>query len=237
MHFLSLNNNEFIGCLYSLPAHEDSFISDPLTALECNILFTALFVFCRWLSAEISCPSTYIPFGRYCYKYHSQPINKHYARAICTREGAHLADIESQSENNFIRGLILPGVSSIMIGYSRIGSLPTDFVMDRTGLPPSQAMMWQSGQPDNLNAQEYCVRYITATRRWDDISCSTLLPFVCKKGKLITKILFCRRSPVDHDFKTKWTGEHQLIRLLWNSLIAFQPECTWFSEHFYDWFR
>ena len=46
---------------------------------------------------------------------------------------------------------------------------------------------WMSGEPDNWNKIEHCVRFRASDRTFSDVHCSFKLPFICKVQKGTSK--------------------------------------------------
>jgi hypothetical protein len=124
-----------------------------------------------YVSVSISCTSGTLYYG-HCYVVHTSGASFADATNVCASAGGHLVKIESSAENSFVTGLVS---STSWIGAS-------DQVIEGTFLWRDGAAAtftnWLSGQPDNSNNED-CASLQTSGG-WNDLSCSTTIPYVCE---------------------------------------------------------
>ena len=94
----------------------------------------------------------------------------------CEAQGAHLVDIKSLEENEFVEWLLFKyGVEDAWFGLVK-----TDVWTDGT---PLVSMTWHDFR---ANSNHVCFRLQSRDNgryRWNDISCTTNYRFVCETGK------------------------------------------------------
>ena len=104
---------------------------------------------------------------------------------------AHLVDIDSLEESNFIMDLADGSVDRFWIGLNDLKN--EDHFVRSDGNAP-RFLNWFRGEPNNHFYSEDCVEVIMGyssgkrfNGRWNDLSCDTTQAFVCEKaeGKLI----------------------------------------------------
>merc|ERR1739844_195958 len=121
------------------------------------------------------CSSGYSQVGNKCYKVVTGPVNYLDAITGCIAEGAKLATIESQIEQDAVYALT--GSTGAWIGL-------TDFLdegvfswVDKTFVSYNN---WKNNQPNNGNNNQHCV-WIRPDGEWDDITCKKTEAYVCQK--------------------------------------------------------
>ena len=104
------------------------------------------------------------------------------AKYNCGLDGAHVVDIQTSAENDFVRGLVPPGVSRIYLGYER--NAMNQFVWSRTG-KTGPYTNWLAGEPYPIAWYYYCAEMDIRLGQggWSDNNCYDRLPYVCKIGK------------------------------------------------------
>ncbi|XP_078542298.1 lectin-like [Lissotriton helveticus] len=123
------------------------------------------------------------------YKYIPTPTTWEEAEIHCQSltPGAHLASVHSQTEDSYIQQLVFNSVKrnpEIWIGASDKNQNKTFLWTDGS---PWDFQAWHQGQPSNSGGQESCLQFNFVTLRsskepglWNDVSCTTSMPFVCK---------------------------------------------------------
>lgn len=138
-------------------------------------------------------------WGRNCYRYFSNPrLDWISAEQYCNQFGtvhegaedqlAHLVSIHSEAENSYVRALweSLRDPSSdrqwSWIGYNDVAT-EGEFVWSDQS--PVQFSKWGNGQPNSSGGDQDCGAIDTSGTGeylggWDDGTCTTRLPFMCK---------------------------------------------------------
>ncbi|XP_062568473.1 perlucin-like [Saccostrea cucullata] len=130
-----------------------------------------------------SCSHGWIRNGSSCYTFISD-VQMDWAEAMlfCKSLKANLVEIETESENEYLRQHLL-GIGSkgnFWIGLNDI-LVEGEWVWMSTQQTPSYTD-WAPGQPDNYQQHEDCAFLWQATTlHWDDVDCSTKFSFICEK--------------------------------------------------------
>uniref|UniRef100_A0A8C2Y281 C-type lectin domain-containing protein n=1 Tax=Capra hircus TaxID=9925 RepID=A0A8C2Y281_CAPHI len=103
------------------------------------------------------------------------------AEQFCVSHGAHLASVTSEEEQAFLTQFT--GSVYYWIGLTDRGTEDDWRWTDGTAFNRARSRaFWAENQPDNwqhgIDRSEDCVQM---QRKWNDISCSTLSPWICKK--------------------------------------------------------
>ena len=127
-------------------------------------------------------------YSGYCYSINEDKKDFNNAKASCKEQNAYLADINSAEENQFLEKINFDGM--MLIGLNDVNHEKL-FIWDHSGKKPTYTNFHGAGrQPDNFNGDEDCVEIYLNTHdsgvrgKWNDIPCSTQLPYVCKSGKV-----------------------------------------------------
>uniref|UniRef100_A0A8C2ESA0 C-type lectin domain-containing protein n=1 Tax=Cyprinus carpio TaxID=7962 RepID=A0A8C2ESA0_CYPCA len=108
------------------------------------------------------------------FKYIDIVMNWHDAQIHCRTHYVDLATITDDTENTFLANILSDvGLSDAWIGLHKNLWLWSD-----NSSVSLSSVNWESGQPDNVNGNEDCVKASTEGLMADD-SCSTPLPFYC----------------------------------------------------------
>ena len=140
-----------------------------------------------------NCPDEYTKFQRSCYKVNSaNPVTRSNAADICSADDAHLVDITSAEEQDFVAQLVSndPTMNAKTPG--------SDFSGAWIGL--MNIFQWSDGAPLVYTAWAHggrfygtdepnvnCVRMDSHNEyQWGDRDCETMFNFVCEKepGKI-----------------------------------------------------
>ncbi|XP_027143928.1 type-2 ice-structuring protein-like isoform X3 [Larimichthys crocea] len=115
-------------------------------------------------------------YGKIYYRYFSSSRTWARAQYYCRAIGGNLASVHSTYENNVIRAVARN--RAVWIGFSDAQQNGYWFWSDGTRF---NYQKWCSGQPDNSGRKQHCA-YKRGTC-WDDVSCSSRLPFVCVRRR------------------------------------------------------
>ena len=96
--------------------------------------------------------------------------------------GAHLVNLESMDENEFVASLA--PTSDLWIGYTDAAFEGQWRWVSQRGLQKKRYTNWDRGQPDNHRNQDCALIWgWYETAKWDDRECSARKWSVCEKGK------------------------------------------------------
>uniref|UniRef100_A0A8C1P0J6 C-type lectin domain-containing protein n=1 Tax=Cyprinus carpio TaxID=7962 RepID=A0A8C1P0J6_CYPCA len=116
------------------------------------------------------------------------------AQIYCRTHYVDLATITDDTENTFLANILSDvGLSDAWIGLHKNLWLWSD-----NSSVSLSSVKWESGQPDNVNGNEDCVKASTEGLMADD-SCSTPLPFYCREHRRIQRVRFTVKSDGDLD--------------------------------------
>lgn len=115
-----------------------------------------------------------------CYSIQVSPKTWSQSRDDCKQRQSELIKLSSTEELNYVYNTFirpLHGKSS-WIGLTKIDQ---HFQwVDGSNLTFKN---WNIGEPNNSGGNEKCVELFVHSGKWNDITCSKLRPFLCKKGK------------------------------------------------------
>ena len=149
-----------------------------------------------------NCPPLWTRFHNHCYRFYGEPKSWIDAELHCRNMAtcnaasvAHLVSIHNQDENSFVfdywQSSLVTGctssnsrsLNSVWIG---LNDIDTEGSMVWSDGSSQDFTKWRPNQPDdNGNHNEDCVHiknqggYLFGDD-WNDITCTTLMPFVCK---------------------------------------------------------
>ncbi|XP_041372946.1 galactose-specific lectin nattectin-like [Gigantopelta aegis] len=141
-------------------------------------------IFTLSLGAVSSCPLYWIPHEESCYVIPQVAQSWASSVAFCMAHGAHLAEITSPEENNFLSNLVKqnhPPGSQIWIGGTDALS-EGNWIWSHTE-EIFQYQNWDSGQPSNYGGSEHCVT-IRTNGKWNDNPCCENLHSICEKRRM-----------------------------------------------------
>ncbi|XP_051812342.1 CD209 antigen-like protein C [Acanthochromis polyacanthus] len=120
------------------------------------------------------CPSEWIPFDNKCYYASPRGKNKNWedSRKDCLQRGADLVMPTTRPELNFVTRIY----DRTWIGLSDKKSEGRWLWVDGSEV---QTGFWQTGEPNN-ERNEDCAEISRTTGEWNDVLCSTKLPWVCE---------------------------------------------------------
>lgn len=98
-----------------------------------------------------------------------------------------MVKITSRSELDFLFETFIKPLKSISawIGLTRVPDTKTFRWQDKTQLGKFQ--FWNTLEPNNYGNNENCVELYTDSGKWNDITCSFVRPYICKKGESVTQ--------------------------------------------------
>ena len=116
--------------------------------------------------------------------------NRDAAQQYCNNNKAHLVDIESEEENDYVSNLIKNELSISAGIWTGINDQDTEGSFQKSDGTVQNYFNWRHGEPNNDNGgqPENCVD-VSYTSKWNDNSCSTKLSFICERGRVISLIL------------------------------------------------
>lgn len=143
------------------------------------------FIFMLFLSMQAQCPPEWSLFERSCYLF--EPTARTWAEqeASCVAEGGHLASIHSVEENQYASSLIFNSASfGAFLGISPGTKFRTTEQFANASWSdntPNDYANWGPGLPNGHN--EECVHMfpISGQGKWNDMTCTSSLPAVCKQ--------------------------------------------------------
>nr|XP_022339845.1 semaphorin-5B-like [Crassostrea virginica] len=131
---------------------------------------------CEQTTALDACDSTWSFRDGRCYKLFTSKVTWSNALKTCQANSANLVNIADSGENSFVRG-IAAGNHIWMGGFD--GPKEGSWAWSG-GVFSFSYTNWNSGQPDN-SGDEDCNMMYHDSGRWNDLSCSSSLAFVCEK--------------------------------------------------------
>ena len=141
------------------------------------------------------CPRGWFNEGSSCYKLSSYPQNWQAAKTDCVRMGSTLVIVNSQAEQQALKPHIKR--TSTWIGLHRDPSEKTRWLrVDRSRLSYTH---WDRYEPNNI--REECVE-MRSSARWNDLSCSSKLRYICEKGNKSENTLYIAQSNI---LLTRWS--------------------------------
>ncbi|XP_042223061.1 macrophage mannose receptor 1-like isoform X2 [Homarus americanus] len=127
----------------------------------------------------VKCPDGWSYWNNHCYYLSTQYTDWDSAQGWCKENfGSQLVSITNKDENIFISGML--SSQNIWIGLHDDNNGHNWHWADGTQLSYSN---WLNGEPNNANGNEHCGELRTEDMwygHWNDISCSSQDPFVCK---------------------------------------------------------
>ena len=122
-----------------------------------------------------------ISHGGFTYEHVNAPMTWHEAELHCQSlgEGAHLASVHSEEENELLANLVgHSGDKDFWIGMNDIVK-ESEYVWS-DGSKVDYPMPWSKGEPNDFKHSEDCVQFRQFEAKWNDMKCSSKMPFVCR---------------------------------------------------------
>ncbi|XP_062587349.1 perlucin-like [Saccostrea cucullata] len=130
-----------------------------------------------------SCPSGWIVHGGSCYAFiDSEPDGWIEAMFYCSTVGAHLVEIESETENNFLKKHLLDigATANYWIGLS--DTIQEGKYIWHTTQDNVDFTDWGAGEPNDQGHTEDCAELFHPFNfQWNDAPCSVKSNFICEK--------------------------------------------------------
>ncbi|XP_029941423.1 macrophage mannose receptor 1-like [Salarias fasciatus] len=137
---------------------------------------------------EGNCPEGWMRFKDKCFLFKGKANDIHgswfFARDWCKDQGANLAVIDSQDENNFVTSYLKDLQHQTWIGLSDL--LVENQYAWSDGVSSVLYTNWNDNEPNNVGGAEHCVAIthtMVASGRWNDDACSKNHSFVCSMKK------------------------------------------------------
>ncbi|XP_042584814.1 macrophage mannose receptor 1-like [Cyprinus carpio] len=145
------------------------------------------------------------------------------AQIYCRTHYVDLATITDDTENTFLANILSDvGLSDAWIGLHKNLWLWSD-----NSSVSLSSVKWESGQPDNVNGNEDCVKASTEGLMADD-SCSTPLPFYCREHRKIQRVRFTVKSDGDLDESAVMEAiEKKIKEILSDQDMKFRSSIKW----------
>lgn len=136
----------------------------------------------QFADGELRCPGLdWYEFGEFCYKPFDDKKTWHGARDECRKNGADLVSIASLTEQSWLESYLYMATSDVWIG---LNDLSFSGLFSWSDHHPVTFTYWAPGEPNNhLGFNEDCVEMYAQTGRWNDITCTELNTYICKKPK------------------------------------------------------
>jgi len=138
------------------------------TPLACSVANAAQCI------ATSACADGYTEVGTKCVKVVAGPASYLDAITGCIAEGATLATIDSQAEQDAVYALT--GTTGAWIGLTDFLDEGTFSWVDGTAVSFTN---WRNNQPNNGNNNQHCA-WIRPDGEWDDVTCKKTQAYVCQ---------------------------------------------------------
>ncbi|XP_063066766.1 macrophage mannose receptor 1, partial [Engraulis encrasicolus] len=120
-------------------------------------------------------------FGGYCYKPFGDKKTWNLAREECRKLGADLASIASMTEQSWLESYLFLATGDVWTGMN---DLAFSGLFSWSDHLPVTFTYWAPGEPNNhMGFHEDCVEMYSGSGRWNDVSCTELNSYICKKAK------------------------------------------------------
>ncbi|KAL2099694.1 hypothetical protein ACEWY4_004088 [Coilia grayii] len=120
-------------------------------------------------------------FAEFCYKPFGDKKTWHKAREECMKLGADLASITSMTEQSWLESYLYMATNDVWTG---LNDLSFSGFFSWSDQHPVTFTYWAPGEPNNhLGFKEDCVEMFYQTGRWNDVTCTELNTYICKKAK------------------------------------------------------
>ncbi|XP_078660072.1 uncharacterized protein LOC144904802 [Branchiostoma floridae x Branchiostoma belcheri] len=134
----------------------------------------------------LRCPTGWTSFGDNCYRLYDGTGDdlKSWFRASqsCGQQGAELASISNQAEQNFVYSLIQPAsINNVWIG---LNDRTVQMFFQWSDGSPVTLTLWNTNEPNNYQGRdEDCVNMYKTNGLWNDAQCDSHYPYVCEIPK------------------------------------------------------
>ncbi|XP_037102251.1 ladderlectin-like [Syngnathus acus] len=124
-----------------------------------------------------NCPKGWTQLDCFCYIYESENRTFADAESVCNILGGNLVSIHSDLENALVLELIRAGGDATQAWIGLTDAVSDDDFMWTDG-SDVDFTNFEGGEP---NDDGVCVEMVTADGEWNDVDCTTDLPYVCIK--------------------------------------------------------
>ena len=128
-------------------------------------------------SSTSECYVDFIKVEKKCYQLVTEPANYLAAITGCIKNGAVLASIESQMEQDYVSDLA--STSGAWIGLQDFLNEGTFTWVDKS---PVNFTNWRANQPNNNNNNQHCT-WVRPDGKWDDVLCNKEQAYLCQKSR------------------------------------------------------
>ncbi|CAG5124220.1 unnamed protein product [Candidula unifasciata] len=148
------------------------------------ISLTSLVFFAYIVSLSLDvlaqCNPGWYHFAQSCYAYGESMVTFAAAEEMCKFYSAHLAEIDSATENNFLKSIARNKSSgAVWIGGTDVFNEGT-WLWLSTGHRIFNFLDWAPGQPDDSAGEDCLGLYGVSNYQWNDFICSNLGTFICE---------------------------------------------------------
>uniref|UniRef100_A0A7M5WWI0 Uncharacterized protein n=1 Tax=Clytia hemisphaerica TaxID=252671 RepID=A0A7M5WWI0_9CNID len=135
-------------------------------------------------ASNFECPQGWFLRCGKCYLYVDEKRQWNDAQYNCKQRGANLVTVDEEATNAFLARYISFKSGDTRTSWIGLNDRAEEGKFEWVdGTRPLQyAFKWLPGQPDNDNQDEDCVEMYVRQKQnlWNDVPCSTELPFVCQ---------------------------------------------------------
>nr|XP_020476711.1 macrophage mannose receptor 1-like isoform X2 [Monopterus albus] len=190
----------------------------------------------NFADGELRCsgPDWY-EFGGFCYKPSADKKTWHNARHTCRTLGAELVSIMSMTEQSWLESYLYLATSDVWTGLNDL-RVPGMFSWSDEHIVTFT--YWAPGEPNNVGLNEDCVEMLHQTGRWNDVPCTELNTYICKKPKahyplpsVKPTVYGCPQGWDAYGYSCYWMEE---TTRSWNEAKAFCKEQDSFLLHIGD---
>lgn len=130
-----------------------------------------------------SCPDGWLNHGNSCYFFSRGKATWFDSLIECKERHAYLAEINSDSENDFLKGKVDALKDHFWIGGTDIfKENHWIWITSQTLITTSQFSDWRGIQPDNAGNRENCMDLRDHIPGWNDYVCDDKQRFICEKN-------------------------------------------------------
>eukprot|EP00058_Branchiostoma_floridae_P019226 XP_002604716.1 hypothetical protein BRAFLDRAFT_80311 [Branchiostoma floridae] len=165
--------------------------------------------------ASLRCPTGWTSFGDNCYRLYDGGADdvKSWRRASqsCGLQGAELASIANQAEQNFVYSLIQPAsMNNVWLG---LNDRDVQMFFQWSDGTPVTYTLWNDNEPNNYQGRdEDCVNMYKTNGFWNDAQCDSHYPYVCEIPKqslpeptVLPTVAGCEQiNQVDEPYRKTW---------------------------------
>ncbi|XP_060916099.1 lactose-binding lectin l-2-like [Labrus mixtus] len=125
------------------------------------------------------CPLFWYNFNGRCYKYISTPTTWADAELYCLSLSANLVSIHSLEEQNFVKSLIRNYDHTEEWTWIGLTDIHKEGKWMWSDGCQAKYFFWRTGEPNNAHGEDCVHTNFDTEQKWNDLSCSVLIPYVC----------------------------------------------------------